>query len=612
MAGRPSFFAELQRRHVYKVGAAYAVGGWLLVQVITQVFPIFHIAESIQRGLVLLIIASFPVALVLAWLFDLTPEGIVRTSDVADESEAPALIAQRRSTERKLNVVLSALLLLALSYFVAERLGYVGNGSATAQSTGRSIAVLPFVNLSDDPQNDYFSDGVAEEILNVLARIPDLKVAARTSSFSFKGEKKGVPEIAKALHVGRILEGGVRRLGDRVRVTAQLIDAESGFEIWTETYDRDQKDIFAIQDDIAQAIASALKVKLSRTSAAAGSSTGTQDPEAYDHYLQGLTLWQRRGETAIRQAIAEFEKSSRIDPQFAQAYSGLALAYFVLPDYSAQIRYDEAWIFARDNAERALALDPSAPEPYAVLGGLADESRRGDAAIALIQRAIALRPSFATAYQWLSDPLLNAGRLDDSEAAIRRASELDPRSSVIAQNLAFTLVDRGRYVEAASACKAVLDESPNDDLCLKATGYALLMQEDYSAARPLYKRIAAQKNPRARREIMEIVDALAGHADRHAVALRLASYPAQSDVDVDSGTVFRANDIPSLLVRLGEPELALHNLESMTLPTPSGLSPMALTAVALGPLHCDPRFEALAKHVKLSDPHHSKLCEAKG
>ena len=267
-----SLFNELKRRNVFKVGAGYVVIAWLAIQVGTSVLPIYGTPDWFLRAFVLVLLLGFPVALVLAWLLEVTPEGVKVDSGPVGNKRMYAIAA-----------VLAAL-----------ALGWYFHGMRTAPKAdlgdARSIAVLPFVNMSGDKNNEYFSDGVSEEILNVLAEIPELKVAARTSSFSFRGSKEEVPQIAHQLGVRMVLEGSVRKQGDRVRITAQLIDSSTGFHVWSQTYDRELKDIFAIQDEIAKSIGEELKLRVAGEGKVAH--RGTENLQAYDLYLRGLAQWQ--------------------------------------------------------------------------------------------------------------------------------------------------------------------------------------------------------------------------------------------------------------------------------------------------------------------------------
>ena len=262
MSDKPSFFAELQRRHVYKVGAAYAVAGWLLVQVVTQVFPIFEVSALAQRIIVLVIVAGFPFALILSWLFDITSQGIVRTGELPASGEAPAVRRERLGIDRKLNYVLGALLLVAIAYFAAERVGLINGARKTSFAVTaipeKSIAVLPFENLSSDKENAYFADGIQDEILTKLASIADLKVISRISTAKYKSKPEDLKTVSQQLGVATVLEGTVQRSAGKVRVNVQLIDARADTHLWAKTYDRDMKDVFAVESEVSQEIADAL------------------------------------------------------------------------------------------------------------------------------------------------------------------------------------------------------------------------------------------------------------------------------------------------------------------------------------------------------------------
>jgi TolB-like protein/Tfp pilus assembly protein PilF len=331
-----------------------------------------------------------------------------------------------------------------------------------------SIAVLPFVNMSADAENEFFSDGVAEEILNVLARIPELKVAARTSAFAFKGSDRKISEIARELGVNHVLEGSVRKAGDQVRVTAQLIKADDGFHLWSETYDRKLDNIFAIQDEIAGAIAGELKVSLGLEAGEAGNLTGTRSIEAYEHYLQGMAQWHLRTVPSLEQSMAEFQKAVELDPDFAKAHAGLALTWGVFPGY-AVTDDDEAYRKAIESANRALKLDPENVEALITLALVyryqLDFVRAND----LFQRAIELNPSLATAHQWYGGLLDAMGDVDASLQSYGRAWRLDPRSRIIGYNYAYRLDGAGRRAEAMSLIDEVLGFAPEfpDALSLK-------------------------------------------------------------------------------------------------------------------------------------------------
>jgi TolB-like protein/Tfp pilus assembly protein PilF len=613
-----SLLTELKRRNVIRMAGLYLVGAWLITQVSSTVLPMFGAPDWLPRTVVILLAIGFAPAMVFSWIYELTPEGLKRESEIErHESITP-------HTGRRIDRMIIAVLVLALTYFAFDKLvlgprreaeliaattqAVTKNAAPTADA--HSIAVLPFVNMSGDAANEYFSDGISEEILNVLARTADLQVAARTSSFSFKGKNEEVPEIARQLQVRMVLEGSVRKQDDRVRITAQLIDAKKGFHVWSQTYDRKLSDIFAIQDEIAQAIGNELQVQIVGASEAGKPSAGTRDVEAYDLYLRGIALWQTREENALWQAIDLFDRSTKSDPKFAQGYAGQALVYGVIGDYSARITYLEAFTRATDFAERALVLDPSLPEPYAVLAMVAAQELRRDTADALLSRSIELRPSFATAHQWRGSMLARSGDLSGGLASLERATTLDPRSLIVAENHALVLRALGRNADARSRCLRALEINPNYAGCLEDVALIDLESHNLEAARPTLDRLAASANPSAAAQGAELVEALAGRRDRKALAQRFAAFAPTSDLDPTSGNALTGYDIPSVLMLLGEPELALGYLERNA-EQPGSFGGFAVFFPALDPIRCDPRIVAVVDRLKVKDPHAEQVCGGK-
>lgn len=618
---KPAFVAELKRRNVIRMGGLYLVGAWLIAQVAETILPAFEVPNWVMRAIVIALALGFVPAVVFAWVFELTPSGLKRDEDVpVGQSIAP-------QTARRMDRLLLVVSVLALGYFVFDKfvLAPRRDAALVAQTTEKidaaasakaaevdshSIAILPFVNMSGDKANEYFSDGISEEILNVLAQIPKLRVAARTSSFSFKGAGKEVPEIAKELKVRMVLEGSVRKQGDRVRITAQLIDAGTGFHVWSQTYDRDLKDIFAIQDEIAKAIADEIKVKLSASAAPGKSTAGTTNLAAYDLYLRGMALWHSRGSESLWQAVGLFQQATALDPTFAQAYAGQALAYTVLPAYSGRITWDEGLDHSQDNALRALALDPSLPEAYTALANTSNNRLQRDTGVALLQRAILLRPSFATAHHWLANALQGKGDLAGALVELDRASTLDPRSAVIGDNHAFALMAVGRNAEAKARCEKVLTFAPQFIACLQYIGVLDLMAKDWSSAQAMLERLAAVNNPSARGQARELADAMSGRADRHALAQRMAALPFNSGVDPTSGNALEDQAVALVLMLLHEYALALDYIERDTGNLGTTMD-WAITLPQMDPIRCEPRFVAVVKQLKTTDPRHAKACSGK-
>ena len=437
-----AFLAELKRRRVGKVAITYGAIAWAVTEASSVVFPALRLPEWTVTFVVVFLLVGFPVAMVLAWIFDVGPQGIERTEPLAGEPPA---------THARLRIGYAAVVLLlmaALGYLLYER----GFGRAQANEARSSIAVLPFTNLSGDASRDYFSDGMSEELLNLLARIPGLKVASRTSSFAYKGRNVDIREVGRELGVETVLEGSVRQAGEEVRITAQLIDAETGFHLWSETYERRLEDIFQVQDEIAAAIVDRLRIELApqEQKLAVRDKAPTQNVQAYEFYLQGREAWKRRGEENLRQAIDLYQRAVALDPGFARAHAALASAYTVLPGYTKQ-EGDEVQLtqMAEAAARQALSIDPKIGEAHAVLAQL--NAQRGDLldAESGFFFAISLEPNEATPHQWYSLLLSRVGRIELALEQARRAQELDPTSPVIALNLANMYLIKGEDQQAA-------------------------------------------------------------------------------------------------------------------------------------------------------------------
>jgi len=378
------FFAELKRRRVYSVAVAYVVGGWALAQGIAQVFPVFDIPIWVVRLIVVLIVLGFPAALTLSWFFDFTRYGIVRTPDRAPE----------------------------------DRVELVGSNL----SSEKSIAVLPFNNLSAGKDETYFSDGISEELLGALAKVDGLRVAARRSSFSFKDKEAELAEIAARLNVEHVLEGSVRRDGNRVRVTAELIDARAGFTIWSETYEREMHGIFALQDEITRAIVDTLKLKLAISPPPPPRST-----EAYDDYLQGLFYSDKSTEEALRKSLEFFSRALDKDPRFARAWTGIAKSWLWLAD--AYVKPVEAYSKVREAAVNAINIDDSEAEAHVYL---AETKRILDwdlsGAEAEYVRAFEIDSNSTTSNYFIAAFYAAIGEREKALTYLSRTAKIDPAS----------------------------------------------------------------------------------------------------------------------------------------------------------------------------------------
>src|SRR5437899_4798069 len=457
------FFGELRRRNVYKVAVAYAVVGWLLIQVATQVFPFLEIPNWAIRLIILAIAIGFPVALIIAWAFELTPEGIRRTED------ADAAGQRSRGGIWMALVVIAAALSLGLFFLGRYTAGNAQSQNQASRGSGapgseavtavaeKSIAVLPLLNESGDPKDEYFSDGLSEELIAALAQISGLKVIGRSSSFRFKDRKEEPRTIGEKLGVSTLLDGTVRKQGDRVRIVAELVNAADGIQLWTRTFDRELKAIFAVQEEIARAVAESLKVTLLGSDSAQKSAP--KNAEAHNAYLQGHFHLLRRNVEDFRKAISYYDQAIELDPEYALAYAERAEAWTILGDLTGQ--RPTAYPKARSDAEKAVAITPALAEARAALGFVRCfvDWKFADG-LAELKRAKELSPANPTANDLLARIIVYLGRFDEAERQARQAVELDPLSTVTQGNLARVLFYAGKLDEADAVARKAAELQP--------------------------------------------------------------------------------------------------------------------------------------------------------
>jgi TolB-like protein len=547
-------------------------------------------------------LVGFPFALFFAWAFELTPEGVKREKDI-DRSQSVT-----PQTGKTLNRVIIGLLLLVIVLMAVERVFVVGETDTDsaplataplATAPAPSIAVLPFVNMSSDPDNEYFSEGVAEEILNVLARIPELKVTARTSAFSYKDSEATIAQIARELGVNHVLEGSVRKAGNQVRVTAQLIEAGNDFHLWSETYDRELNDIFAIQDEIAGAIAGALKVQL-LPAAEEANLTGTTNLEAYELFLRGVNLWHLRTGESLEQALTLFEQTTDLDPGFARAHAYLALDWGIIADYTDR-PLEETLPATRAAAEAALALDPDSVEAAtALIQPLLAQSPA--ALTSLLERGrqlIARNPGFATTHQWHGTNLFNAGFVEEAVAAYRTGLDLDPRSRIVHQNLAMLLVVQGRFDEAEKLLDN-LDEFASDYWDGVLARFLLhLVSGQREAAEAAGNRLAGMLG-RTRNTLPLYLDLFFAPDRRAAAAAEILTFPRGNWWDPDNPSLIDDYALPFALAAAGAHDVALSALRQ-SLARQMDFYPIALVRVSplTGDFACRPDVEAFFAQLDL-------------
>src|SRR6266446_3984559 len=580
-----NFFGELKRRNVYKVAVAYAVVGWVIAQIATQIFPFLEIPNWVVRLVIVLIAIGFPIALVIAWAFEATPEGIKRTEDVD-----PAASARQPRKHVWIYVV-------AIGAAFSIGLFFVGRYSVTLRQTeaatlpAKSIAVLPFDNLSRDPDNAFFAEGVQDEILTRLAKVADLKVIARTSTQKFKSAPTDLRDVAKQLDVTNILEGSVQKVNDQVRVNVQLINALTNAHLWAEIYDRKLSDIFAVQSDIAKTVADTLQAKLTGAEKQMMAAQPTTDTAAYELYHKGRSLWERRSGDNIPKAIAFYEQAIARDPNYALAYAGLAQAYILVPFYTGADRLD-AYLKAKEAALKALRLDPNLAEAHAALGKVLFFSEIDLAgAMREYKRAIELEPNDATAHHWFgNDSLAALGQFEEAIAEGKRSVELDPLSVVINVDLGETFYYARRYDEAARQMRKALEIDPTSFYAHYNLGIVLQLMGDLSGAIAEYEKAKQLGDNPLVSALCASAKALAG--DKNA-ALRMLS---------DFDELSRHREVVGycralLYLSLNNKDEALRWLEQGFKERDGSNISWIKVDPLLDSLHGDPRFEALVQRV---------------
>ncbi|PYK13724.1 MAG: hypothetical protein DME64_12960 [Verrucomicrobia bacterium] len=582
-----NFLAELKRRNVYKVAIAYLVAGWALSQGIAQVFPVFDISNWAIRIIVLLIVVGFPVAVVFAWFFEITPEGVKRT-EVAD--------AMPKATGRKRHawiyvVVAGAAISVALFFLGRYTASNRAAAAAPNELPAKSIAVLPFENLSEDKANAFFAEGIQDEILTRLAKVADLKVISRTSTQHFKSAPENLPEIAKRLGVMHILEGSVQKASDQVRVNVQLINALTDAHLWADTYDRKLTDIFAVETEIAKAIADTLQAKLTGSEQHVIAARPTESTEAHQLYLKGRYFWNKRTGNDLKKSIDYFQQAIAVDPNYALAYAGVADAYVWLPGYTAGTPRD-CYPKAKAAATKALQLDDTLAEAHTTLS-LAIWLYDFDSAQAIreFQRAIELNPNYAIAHQQYGNNTLAAlGRFDDAIVEGKRAVELDPLSLVINTDLGSDYYYARRYDEAIAQLRKTLEMDPGFYIAHLVLGQVLDAKGARDAA------IVECQKARALNDDPSVLGVLA-----RAYGLSGNKMEAEKILDqlekLSQERYVSAYSFALIYLGLGDKEEALRWLEQSYQDRAGSDIGFIRVDPLLDPLRGDPRFEALAEKI---------------
>ena len=592
---RMNFFAELKRRNVYKVAVAYAVVAWLLIQAASILFPTFDAPAWAMKVFVALLVLGFPVALVLSWAFEITPEGIKFESEIDPKKSIT------RKTGRKIVGLTIALAIVAAGLMIFQMVGRNrwARGSENAEDgrfdgpslpiPAKSIAVLPFDNLSRDPDNAYFCEGVQDEILTRLAKVADLKVISRTSTSHFKSVPENLPAIAKQLGVMHILEGSVQKASDQVRVNVQLINAVTDAHLWADTYDRKLTDIFAVETDIATTVADTLQAKLSGLEKSSMAKTPTVNPEAYELYLKGRFFWNKRTGDDLRKSIEYLKQAIAKDPGYALAYAALADSYGLLRFYGGASPA-ESVVPAQAAAKKALELDDSLAEAHASLGLIATEELEVNRAVTELERAIQLNPNYATAHHWLGLALATLRQSDRSIGELKRALELDPLSMIINADLSIIYLYAHRYDDAEAQARKTLEIDSRSFVAHYYLGAALQLTGRLKEAIPEFQKAVDLNN------------------DPYSIAMLAQAYARNGQTDEARKLLAHLNEmaksaevpdyaLATAYTSLGEKERAIGALEHGVAEGNKSYLFLLPGDPFLDDLRGDPRFEALVQKI---------------
>ena len=515
-----NFFVELKRRHVYRIAIAYGVVAWLSIQIATQVFPFFEIPNWIVRLVVMVTILGFPIAMIIAWAFEMTPEGLKRANDVAPNEYVP-----RWSTRKFVALITSIAILAAglpLVHLSRTKPAFLSRVTGASALPQKSVAVLPLLNENGDPRDEYFSDGLSEEVISALAQIKGLKVIGRSSSFRFKGQKEDSKSIGEKLGVSTLLEGTVRKNGDRVRIVAELVNAADGTELWSQTFDGELKNIFAVQAEIAKAVATSLELTLLGTEDDTAKNVATKSVEAHNAYLQGHFYFQRRNLEGYQEAVSFFDQAIRHDPGYALAYAERSEAWTWIGDLSSEKQKD-AWSNAASDAERAVTIQPKLAEAHAALGWARFFAEwRFDEGLTELRRAQQLAPWNPTTNDLMAPVVVYLGQFKEAEKLARQAIERDPLAYQARQSLARLFFVQGKLNEAEAAAQKAVELQATAAGCRRWQVFVAIQRGDGEAA--LRK---AQLEPNERYRRFELALAYYAHGDRPAADAALAELIAR-------------------------------------------------------------------------------------
>jgi TolB-like protein len=583
-----TFVSELRRRNVIRAAAFYAASAWLVVQVATQVFPFFDVPTWTVRWIVIAAVLGFPLLIAFAWFYEVTPEGLKRESEI-DRSESIARETGRRLDRWIIAVMGVAIVLLLANQFVIRH----EDGAPTAAAPAKSIAVLPFTDLSASHDQEYFSDGVAEELLNALSKLKDLKVAGRTSSFSFKGRNEDLRAVGKTLGVANILEGSLRKQGDKVRITAQLIQVSDGFHLWSDTYDGDLGDVFALQERIAHAIADKLEVVLKGGSAQRIVPVTTTNAEAYALYLKATDIFNRRDGAHFGDAIAALQQAIALDPKAARLHSRLAAIYAIGVTYMPGLDAAAAIAATEEHARIASELDPTLAEPFGALGTSLLLRRRLADARAAFERAAQIDPDDTTSALWRATTLISTGYGRMGNDALDRLLAIDPKLPIAQLWRGVNYANAGDMLDA----ERLLNGAAESKLAFAGLGLATVAMARHDSREAIRHLTIALKalDRDLPPEAPEILAAgILGDETARTRALEMIHVQLDTHPAVVPGSALYA------LVRMGEPARALAVVSSS--PTSNDALFLSLLWSPYGhDARVLPEFPAFARRIGLVD-----------
>lgn len=573
-----NYLRELNRRHVIKAAISYVVFSWVLIQAASILFPAIGWGQSAILFVLIILIIGFPVWIVFAYIFDWTPSGFKKTQNFTEDT------IDRKSTSKRMNAVIIFGLSLAVLLLITDR---VFNFTTTFKigENDKSIAVLAFADMSPNKDQEYFSDGISEEILNLLAKVTDLKVISRTSSFAYKGKEENIKQIGKELKVSYILEGSVRKSGNTFRITSQLINAKDGSHVWSETYDREMSDIFKIQDEIAGNVSQRLKTTLLDEM-----EPMTPDPNAYDYYLKGLFYWNNLTEESLDKSMQYFEMARDIDPKYALAYAGIANVW-VGKAQQGIASYDEALPKIEGAVEKALALDSTSAEIYETKAWLSWDKWNFKETEAAYRKAIQLNPNFSRARAYFSHILITLNKPDEAMQHMEIAIKLDPFNTlykaIYGMNLNFTR----QYDKAIAILEPTLKTSPHDPVALSTLRTTYHMKGMYAKALDVWK---ASYDAKGDQEAVEVLAKGEAEGGYHKALEELAELL----IDRSDSTFVTPWQIATIYTRAGQKDKALVWLEKAFAYHDTNMPYIGVDPI-FDILKDDPRFSNLLKKMNL-------------